>query len=712
MKGLGRVIWSGWFRVIAFWVIAAAAFWASTAYFATLDLGLNWENFRSALAQMRGPNLAQAFAAPDFATSLAWIIAGVGVGLLAAYIVMHAAVVRLSLWRARRALAKYKRRPEFAQDYEARLYPRLIAHPLIGHAWKEFDETLLKDGASEGLVIGNTVRPQSFINYGLAKEKLTGLKMLGSISGYFIGVGLLLTFVGIVLALGTAGAAVGQPGDAMQRAVADLLRVASFKFSTSIAGLGVSIAFAIFAKLIVVWIEGAFSRFCETVEHQLLYTAPQSIAAEMHEVAKEQRDELKEINSDRYFTRLADVVSPLISAAMDRALSPVTVGIGSAVEQLKATSQSGMSDLLQEFSSSVQGSAGTELRELGETLKQMQATLRDTQSGLHGTGEDFARRMSDAAENLNRLVGEAGSRLEGSAEQNRAGLEQVVAAMRETFDRANARIESELGSAAAGASGKVEEAMGRVMVRLEEQVGSLMTGLEGFQTSSASNLVSVREQVVEAQAGAVAQITSASAEAAKALEEGLRSAMQRIADEIDRFQRAMSSGEAALARQANAIGEAANQTRSVSEAFARTAQDARAAAAPLAQSGERIAQASSEMVELWTRTASGLEATNTAATGLSTALTDQISRLGTMWAGYKDQFDRVDEALAGAVGKLAEATEGQAERLTTFAGQMDRDLATVMRRLQTSIQEISENTGELSETVEQLAKGMARQAAE
>lgn len=697
-------------RAALFWVLAFVVVAAADALLPWLDLQMIRQVATQAYTDAaigNGASAAEAVSKPEFASSLAGLLGASGAGLLVAYVVMYVFAIKYSLYGARRRVQSFNERTDFAQAYDNDVYPRLKQHPLIGHAWKEFDETLLKDRVAEGGVIGNTLRPQSFINFGVVRDRLPGLKMLGSISGYFVGVGLLLTFIGIVLALGTAGDPRNfDSTDAMQRAMAHLLEIASFKFSTSIAGLGVSIVFAIVAKLIVISIEGSLSRFCEAIERQLQYTAPQSIAAETNEASKEQLNQLKEINSDRYFTKLADVVSPIIGAAMDRALSPVTAGIGSAMDQLRATSQSGMSDLLQEFSSSVQGSAGTELRELGETLKQMQSTLSETQRGLQGTGEDFARRMSDAAENLNRLVGDAGSKLEGSAEQNRAGLQEVVEALRTTFEQANSKLDSELGSAASGASSKLEDAMGHVMGRLEEQLGGFMSGLTEFQSQASNNLVEVRGQVNRAQEDAVAAVAATSAELSRALEEGVRDAMQQIANEIDRFQQAMRSGELALAHQATAIGDATSQTRNVADAFARTAQDVRDATGPLLTSGESVARASTEMNLAIGRAASGLEASGAAATGLSEALTEQIERLGTMWAGYKDQFDSIDAALASAVEKLAEATDGQSERLTGFARDMDSELGKVMTRLQSAIEQISENTTDLSESVEILAREM------
>ena len=60
--------------------------------------------------------------------------------------------------------------------------------------------------------------------------------------------------------------------------------------------------------------------------------------------------------------------------------------------------------------------------------------------------------MTEAAENLNRLVSDAGGRMNESSEQSRNALMDVVGALRETFERANQKVDEQLGQAASGAS--------------------------------------------------------------------------------------------------------------------------------------------------------------------------------------------------------------------------------------------------------------------
>ena len=70
---------------------------------------------------------------------------------------------------------------------------------------------------------------------------LSGLKLLSTIPGYFVGVGLLLTFIGLVIALSKAASGTSSDAKSMTDALRQLLNAATFKFSTSIAGLFSSI---------------------------------------------------------------------------------------------------------------------------------------------------------------------------------------------------------------------------------------------------------------------------------------------------------------------------------------------------------------------------------------------------------------------------------------------------------------------------------------
>jgi|GEM_PF-1592775 len=708
--------WHWLTRLVAFWFLTSGVVFALDVMFTPLDIGLVFERIGDGLALIgtdadSAPVLA-ALSSTDFIFSLASLIAAIAFALMVTFGVLHVIAIISALYRLRRLVARQATRADFAAEYDQSIYHRLEGSKLLGHAWHKFDETLIKPAPGEQPLIKSTVRPQSFIHYGAIREQLFGLKMMASIPGYFVAVGLLLTFAGIVLALYKAGSA-SSAGDVqdMQVAMTELLQIASFKFATSIAGLGCSLLLSIIFKVYTIWLEASVHKFCEVVEARLKYVPPQSVAIEMAEAAKEQRDQLKEINSDKFFAQMGRQLEPQIQSAFASAMAPINDSITGVLGKITENSQSGINDMLAQFSTSVQGSAGTELRQLAETLGAMQATLADMQTGVRGSGEDFARRMSEAAENLNRLVGDAARSMDDGANRNREGLAEILAAMKATFDKASAQVDSELGRAAGGASDRIEAAMGRVMEKLEGQVATLTSSMTAMDGDLRDGVAKTREQIQAAQESAVSTVSAVAASAAEAIRSGLAEAITTIRQEMDRFETALRGSNSALTSQASAIGDAASQTRVVSDAFSKTAIDIRSASGPLLQSGEKIASATSGFETSLRTAVEALASSQAASQELNTSLRDQSASMAEIWQTYEARFARIDEALAKSVTDLATATEQQGDTLSRYANDIDKGLASAVNRLTASVKEMGDSFDEFSGLMSDL-KTSTRPAAE
>ena len=108
------------------------------------------------------------------------------------------------------------------------------------------------------------------LRYSCAQESSLALRYMPHIPNYFVGIGLLLTFVGLVAALNFATTAVG--GDAIQavKGLKNLLTAATFKFWTSIAGLLASILLSFFFRYFTLHLEGQFAGLCRTIEGGML----------------------------------------------------------------------------------------------------------------------------------------------------------------------------------------------------------------------------------------------------------------------------------------------------------------------------------------------------------------------------------------------------------------------------------------------------------
>ncbi len=79
-------------------------------------------------------------------------------------------------------------------------------------------------------------------------------------------------------------------------------------------------------------------------------------------------------------------------------------------------------------------------------------SIVEMQGGLRGSGDDFAAKLAEAADNLNRMVERAGQSFETSSTQSRDALAAVAESLRQTMEKANAEMDVALGTAAGGAS--------------------------------------------------------------------------------------------------------------------------------------------------------------------------------------------------------------------------------------------------------------------
>lgn len=142
-----------------------------------------------------------------------------------------------TLLRLNRAVIAYPDTPSFCENFQ-NIDEAFKKEGSFSHAWAEFGETLVHPEADEQKVIRNTTRPASYLNVHAAIESGLPLPGYQAMPNYFVGIGLLFTFLGLVAGLHYAAEGVNSPNvKEAQKALEILLKVASFKFLTSIAGI-------------------------------------------------------------------------------------------------------------------------------------------------------------------------------------------------------------------------------------------------------------------------------------------------------------------------------------------------------------------------------------------------------------------------------------------------------------------------------------------
>ncbi len=314
MEYLTRYLWNRSARAIAFWFIVVAfatalyAAWASLSLPALFQIVL--EGFSGDLSRV---------ITPAFSFTLAKALASLAFGLLIAFGVMHAGIASISIRRARIFIESFPSKRTFAGDFD-QVRKKMTADPLLGYAWKAFEDSLLTGGAP----LRTTQRPQNFFNIAMLRERLIGLKIMPAAPSYFVGAGLLLTFIGLLVALYKAAegmqavrlAAGGAGAAAIQAALRELTQAATFQFATAIAGLASSIVLAFAFRLYTIKIEASLGGFCEALESKLSFLSSQSVSIEM----RDSLAELEKLYSEQLLARFGGEAAPALDTPVDGAV--------------------------------------------------------------------------------------------------------------------------------------------------------------------------------------------------------------------------------------------------------------------------------------------------------------------------------------------------------------------------------------------------------
>jgi hypothetical protein len=158
--------------------------------------------------------------------------------------------------------------------------------------WREFKKTLHKTAheTSGNVIYHNTKRPHVYLNERSISQFGREIRQLEFYPGIFVAVGLVLTFIGLLVALSAAGQAItestkiAQTTDALKdetqlitTALKDLIAASAFKFMTSISGIGCSILLTIVSRHYVNYVVEKILTLQNHLERGLIHLSAEKI---------------------------------------------------------------------------------------------------------------------------------------------------------------------------------------------------------------------------------------------------------------------------------------------------------------------------------------------------------------------------------------------------------------------------------------------------
>lgn len=332
-----------------------------------------------------------------------WLTSAAGVWVIVSSIIFWAG---FSYWRFKRRMTPIlsavegaytdiqalEGRAGFVEGFE-QYDERMRNDAILGHAWKEYGETLIKDPGLEPLAIRNSRSASDYFSRANVIGDKLNLRFYSALPNLLTGSGILGTFLGLVAGISLASS--GLAADDVEQskaALGALLHGASLAFMTSIAGLVASILFSWREKHWVHHLDSCLRKWHEAIEERLLRVTAESLATGQIAQAKQQTDILTQFTNDLAF-QIANAFQEQMSASFGPALERLIDSVEGMRADYGRRNDDALQEMLEEFSRKLSGAAGEHLEHLGSTLSTVNDQLL---AQVQGMGEQ-QRAMDEAA---------------------------------------------------------------------------------------------------------------------------------------------------------------------------------------------------------------------------------------------------------------------------------------------------------------------------
>jgi hypothetical protein len=534
-------------------------------------------------------------------------------------------------------------KPEFLGSFEATA-EQFAALPLLGGSWSTYYDTLIVLGDNAApRPVRSTLRPDRVFDFGLLRVAGIKPRYHAAMPGMLVGAGLLFTFLGLTVALSVAGDVVAGADNAQrQQGLHQLLNAASFKFLTSLAGLGLSIAYTWFRNYRIRLIEQALDAFNAALERQMPLATPAFLQHEANDTLRSQSAAL-----EVFGTQLAVSMDSAFDQRLGEHIGPLTEAIQALTSRTSADNQDAVRQMMQAIIDQLSGGTRDHLAGVADILSSLGTRLEGLQTGL----------------------GEASVQMAQSAEA-------MAARMREGTEAALTRITDQM-------SGLMETL--RAVTAQTRDVGA-----------EAAQILAARIEAASAGfEGAAMRMTDKLAEAASGTSEALAQGAGKAAEGLkgaaaDAREMLENTGQA-LARQSGALAETAEKLaahigeldRATKEAVAPFA----AGAADLRRTAEAAQAATTRLVPVGSSLGAAAEQLGRAAPRFDAAQAG-AAKLCQEIATAAQRFEGVDRILATTLSGLGSALDGFRRQIQEFVTNTDQNLAKAATNITRMIREL------------------------
>ena len=266
----------------------------------------------------------------------------------------------------------------------------------IKPVWFEFNETLTTQKDSNGRQVWfNTKRPEEYFTPTSVTRNRWNFNSIESWGSFFVGAGLLFTFLGLVAALDQASTAISAAAgntSGVLGALETMLQISAFKFLTSVAGIFCSIIITAYARSSQNQVLGYLNRFNDQLERCLTFMPIEQL-------------QLRTIEAiEKMSVSVSEGVSQGVQNIAGNELRDFATALGSISESLarSKTDIKGISKIYSEemenIKKSLESALGSISTELEQWTIEMNSVLKANLSNTNDVLINFVENLDNAVE--------------------------------------------------------------------------------------------------------------------------------------------------------------------------------------------------------------------------------------------------------------------------------------------------------------------------
>jgi len=544
---------------------------------------------------------------------------------------------------------------EFAKEFNV-INQDLAGIKRIGPVWNEFCETLVAPQFdADGKVrkpCENTMRPHDFFN---SDDLGMGPNFSKVFPSVFVGIGLSLTFLGLISALGIAVDGIKSADvntSKIQDSISGLLLVSAAKFYASLFALFMSVLITVALRLVSWKLNQKIEEFNRKLESVVRFLSNEKLVMNGNLILENQLTQLQTFNTD-----LAMKIGEQVQSSLSRSLAPVIQKLDTMGGDMAQQNIDAIKSITEEVVQGIQGATAGSMDRVAETLDKISEKLGSLSEVLGGALSNF-----DA--------------------DFRTMLEGLKGSLQESTNVAADGISNSIL--------KMSEGIGSTAEQVTEIVGGLTSSIQHFADLGADiskkGGEELKRQVEVASEHASEQI----AKAGRELSLGFRETTNEMVESLKATTSQLRELEEGLTNLPATLGDVNTKLTTSAVSIGTAADQFSLATSSLRDLIEPLAQYASDTRDSITEASKAMELVSTQMSQATSEIENAIKVLDDKVTSQLDKLDGADSHLAELLQGMEQSTTRVLSQINEFVTKVDGSFGSSLGLLRETLEELSE----------------------